>query len=209
MLIAAINGSPNRDGNTALLLREALSMAGELGAETRLINVDEVLADLDQPFCESCSNPCNAACAEGNKLGEALEILRLVDGLVIGSPVYFGTLTGQLAAFWDKTRTLRRDKALLNVVGGAVTVAHARFGGQEAALKAIHDLMLVQGMIIVGDGHRDFDCGHQGACAQEPSREDNDARERARILARHIVEVAGATRELRGERCEMGTGRHW
>ena len=200
MLIAAINGSPNHDGNTALLLREALSVAGELGAETLLVNVAEVLADLDQPFCESCSTPCNAACAEGNKLGEAFEILRRVDGLIIGSPVYFGTLTGQLAAFWDKTRTLRRDKALLNVVGGAVTVAQARFGGQETTLKAIHDLMLVQGMIIVGDGHRDFDCGHHGACAQRPSRDDTNAMDRTRILARRIVEVAGATRALRGER---------
>ena len=197
MLIAAINGSPNQDGNTVLLLREALTIAGELGAETRLINVAEVLADLDQPFCENCSVPCNASCAEDNKLGEALKTLRRVDGLIIGSPVFFGTLTGQLAAFWDKTRTLRQDKALLNVVGGAVTVAHARFGGQETTIKAIHDLMLVQGMIIVGDGHQDFDCGHHGACAQEPSRDDTNARDRARILARHIVEVAGVTRELR------------
>ncbi len=197
MLIAAINGSPNPDGNTALLLREALSVAGELGAETRLINVTEVLDDLDKPFCDACSSPCAAACSEGNRLGEALALLRQVDGLIVGSPVYFGTLTGQLAAFWDKTRTLRHDKALLNVVGGAVTVAQGRFGGQETTLKAIHDLMLVQGMIIVGDGHREFDCGHQGACAQRPSKDDANAIDRTRILARRIVEVAGATHAVR------------
>ena len=172
-------------------------MAGELGAETRLINVAEVLAELDKPFCDNCSTPCEAACAEGNRLGEALDLLRQVDGLIVGSPVYFGTITGQLAAFWDKTRSLRSDKALLNVVGGVVTVAQARFGGQETTLKAIHDLMLVQGMIIVGDGHREFDCGHHGVCAQRPSKDDANAISRVRILARRIVEVAGATRALR------------
>lgn len=197
MLIAAINGSPNRDGNTALLLREALSAAGAQGAETRLIKAAEVLADLDLPFCDNCSAPCNAVCSEGNRLGEALSILRRVDGLIIGSPVYYGTISGQLAAFWDKTNTLYYDKALLNVVGGAVSVGLARFGGQETTLKAIHDLMMVQGMIIVGDGHRDFDCGHQGVCAQQPSGEDVNALERARSMARRIVEVAWATRSLR------------
>jgi multimeric flavodoxin WrbA len=197
LLIAAINGSPNQDGNTALLLREALSVAGELGAETRLINAAEVLADLDKPFCDNCCTPCVAVCAEGNALGETFELLSRVDGLIVGSPVYFGTITGQLAAFWDKTRTLRRDKALLNVVGGAVSVAASRFGGQETTIRAIHDLMLVQGMILVGDGHREFDCGHHGVCAQQPSQDDTNAIGRVRILARRIVEAAMATRDLR------------
>jgi multimeric flavodoxin WrbA len=197
LLIAAINGSPNKDGNTALLLRSALSVAEELGAETRLINAAEVLADLDMPFCESCSTPCNAECAEDNRLGEALDLLRRLDGLIIGSPVYFGTITGQLAAFWDKTRTIRRDKALLNVPGGAVSVAGARFGGQETTIRAIHDLMLVQGMIIVGDGHRDYDCGHQGACAHRPAQDDANGISRAQIIGRRIVDVARAAQGLR------------
>jgi multimeric flavodoxin WrbA len=195
-----VNGSPNTDGNTAFLLGEALSAVKEWGAETRLINVAEVMADLDKPFCDDCSTPCETVCAEGNKLGGALDLLKRVDGLIIGSPVYFGTISGQLAAFWDKTRSIRTDKALLNVVGGGMTVARSRFGGQETTLKAIHDLMLVQGMIIVGDGHRDYDCGHHGVCAQQPSKDDANAISRARSLARRILEVAGATGVLRGAR---------
>ena len=75
-LIAAINNSPNRNGNTALLLRKALSAAEELGAKTKLLNAAEVLADLDLPFCNNCTYQCIGACAEGNKLGDALETLR-------------------------------------------------------------------------------------------------------------------------------------
>ncbi|HHW40767.1 MAG TPA: flavodoxin family protein [Syntrophomonadaceae bacterium] len=197
MLILGINGSPNKDGNTAFLLRQGLAVAQEMGAETRLIQVSEVLAGLDSPFCDACATPCDGSCGDGNRLGEVLELLRRADGMLVGSPVYFGSISGQLKAFWDKTRVLRSEKALLNVVGGGVTVAGARFGGQETALRAIHDLMLVQGMILVGDGLRDYDCGHQGACAHSPAGQDENGIKRTGILARRIVEVARATEGLR------------
>lgn len=197
MFILGINGSPNQDGNTAFLLREGLSVARELGAKTQLIQVAEILDDLTSPFCEVCTTSCDASCGTGNRLGDALSLLRAADGLIIGSPVYFGTVSGQLKAFWDKTRILRKEKALLNVVGGCVTVGNARFGGQETTLRAIHDLMLVQGMLLVGDGHRDDDCGHQGACAQRPAQEDANGIKRTKILMRRIVEVARATDGLR------------
>ncbi len=197
MFIVGINGSPNHDGNTVFLLKEALAAAHKSGAKTELLHVAEILQGVEPPFCEICSSPCDGVCGEGNKLGEASDLLRGVDGIIIGSPVYFGTLSGQLKAFWDKTRVLRREKALLNVVGGAIAVGGARFGGQETTLKAIHDMMLVQGMIIVGDGCQDFDCGHQGACAQRPAEKDENGRRRAHILGQHVFEVAGATKELR------------
>ena len=197
MFIVGINGSPNHDGNTVFLLKEALAAAHKSGAKTELLHVAEILQGVEPPFCEICSSPCDGVCGEGNKLGEASDLLRGVDGIIIGSPVYFGTLSGQLKAFWDKTRVLRREKALLNVVGGAIAVGGARFGGQETTLKAIHDMMLVQGMIIVGDCCQDFDCGHQGACAQRPAEKDENGRRRAHILGQHVLEVAGATKELR------------
>lgn len=197
MFVLGINGSAQKDGNTAFLVQEALLTIQNLGVSTCLIHVVDVLADLPVPFCENCSMPCSGNCGKGNKLGETLDLMRAVDGLIVGSPVYFGTISGQLKAFWDKTRVLRGEKALLNVVGGAVTVAGARFGGQEAALKAIHDMMLVQGMIIVGDGHQGYDCGHQGACAQRPAAKDENGLVRTRILARRVADVARATRSLR------------
>lgn len=197
MLIVGINGSPNDDGNTVFLLQEALSAARKSGAKTELLDVAEVLQGVEPPFCEVCSSPCDGSCGEGNKLSEAFDLLRSVDGVIMGSPVYFGTVSGQLKVFWDKTRVLRREKVLLNVVGGAVAVGGARFGGQETTLRALHDMMLVQGMIIVGDGYREFDCGHQGACAQRPTEDDEQGRRRAYILGHHVLEVAAATKELR------------
>ncbi|MDK2820879.1 MAG: hypothetical protein PWP31_844 [Clostridia bacterium] len=200
MLVVGLNGSPKKDGNTAFLVQEGLVSAKAAGAETDLINVSEVLSDCKIPYCNVCSNPCVGACSRNNRLGEAYDLLRRADALLIGSPVYFGTVSAQLKAFWDKARFLRKEKALLNVVGAGVTVGASRFGGQETALKAIFDMMLVQGMTIVGDGFIDADCGHQGVCSQAPAANDDFAIKRVRIIGQRLAEVAGATMELRKHR---------
>lgn len=196
MLIIGINGSPRKNGNTAFLLNTALEAAKSIGAETALIHVVDALAGQSIPFCVVCSNPCEGRCSKGNALGEAFSVLRKADGVLLGSPVYFGTVSAQLKAFWDRTRILRREKALLNVVGGAITVARSRFGGQETTLKALFDMMIIQGMIIVGNGCKE-DAGHHGSCAQEPSDKDEFAIERAKRLGLRVAEVASVTMSLR------------
>ncbi len=197
MLIIGLNGSPQKEGNTVNLLQAALRAAGEMGAETKLLHVSDALQGLPQPFCLNCSQVCEGACTKGNNLGQAYDLLRSADGIIIGSPVYFGTVSAQLKAFWDKSRVLRKEKVLVNVVGGAVAVGAARFGGQETTLKAIHDIMLVQGMTVIGDGYIADDAGHQGACAQRPAAQDDNGLRRAGIMGRRIAELAGATMGLR------------
>jgi len=66
----------------------------------------------------------------------AFQKLAQADALIIGSPVYFGTVSAQLKGFWDKSRKLRTALALLNTVGAAVTTGGARFGGQEDYLES-------------------------------------------------------------------------
>ena len=199
-LIIGLNGSPAKDGNTSELLSEAIKVCLELGADTEMIQCREALKGLKNSFCINCQSPCQAKCAEGKPLAKALQSLERADGLIIGSPVYFGTVSGQLKAFWDKTRSLRTEKRLLNVVGGAVAVGASPYGGQESTVQAIHHLMLVQGMLVVGDGYFEDDCGHMGAMARRPSIEDHHAIERVRILAKRVVEVARATRGIRVDR---------
>ncbi|KUK13746.1 MAG: flavodoxin family protein [Synergistetes bacterium] len=197
MLIVGINGSPRKNGNTAFLLGVALEAAKSFGAQTHLIHAVDALVGQESPFCVVCSNPCEGRCSKNNALGEAFDVLRKADGIIVGSPVHFGTVSAQLKAFWDRTRILRKEKALLNVVGGAITVARSRFGGQETTLKALFDMMIIQGMIIVGNGYKEADAGHHGSCSQEPSDKDEFAIERARRLGLRVAEVAGATMSLR------------
>lgn len=197
MLIVALNGSPRLEGSTVQMLLATREVVERAGAQFVFLHVSEALAELKRPYCVVCSDPCTGKCYAGTRLAEMFNLLRQADGIIMGSPVYFSTVSAQLKSFWDRTRLLRREKALLNVVGGAVTVGGARFGGQETALKTMHDMMLCQGMTVVGDGYLEEDAGHQGACAQYPALEDAEGLKRARVLARRVVEVAEVTRCLR------------
>lgn len=189
MYILAINGSPHRDGNTAFLLRAVLDAAREEGVEGRLVQVMDAVKGQKMPFCLACSAPCREAChAADAGLKEAADALEGAAAVVLGSPVYFGTVTAQLKAFWDKTRAIRTRKALVAKPAAGVSVGAARFGGQETTLKALHDMLLVHGMSVVGEGTADADAGHQGVCSQLPAEEDAFAVERARILGRRLAQ---------------------
>lgn len=197
MLIVGINGSPIKNGNTQFLLEKGLEQVRSMGAETKVIQVGDVLKGFNVPFCTACSSPCEGVCWKNTGFENVLDIVREADGLIIGSPVYFGSVSGQLKAFWDKLRCLRGEKKLLNTVGGAVAVGASRFGGQEGTLRAIHEMMLVQGMTIVGGGQFEHDCGHYGVSSQRPASEDDFAKERIIIMAKRIYEVCETTRSLR------------
>lgn len=188
MFILAVNGSPNRNGNTAVLLRTVLDAAAEEGVEGRLLQVMDAVKGQKMPFCVACSSPCKEAChGKDAGLREACDVLEDAAAVVLGSPVYFGTVSAQLKALWDKTRAIRSRRSLVGKPAAAVSVGAARFGGQETTLKALHDMLLIQGMSIVGEGTDDDDAGHQGVCAQKPAAEDAYALERARILGKRLA----------------------
>lgn len=197
MKIIGLNGSPDKNGNTKFLLNKILEKAGNLGVDTEIIEIGDIMESVNKKFCTVCGTPCPGVCYKGTKIEEAFEIMRNADGIVFGSPVYFGTVSAQMKAFFDKTRKVRGEKAFYNKVAAGVTVGTSRFGGQETTIKALHDIMLVHGMIIVGDGFEDDDCGHHGVCAQKPSGNDEFAIKRAEILAKRLVEICNVTSTLR------------
>ncbi len=197
MLIVGINGSPNRSGNTAFLVEEILKQCASFGAETAIIHVMDALKGQERPYCVECATPCPEKCHQIEALNSAYQLLRKCDALVVGSPVYFGTLSAPLKSFWDKSRNLRGEKALVNKPAAAVAVGAARFGGQETTVRAIQDILLVHGMRIIGDASEGKGAGHQGVCAMRPAIEDSFAIERARVMAQGLYEAA-RERESRG-----------
>ncbi len=199
MLIIGLNGSPNRQENTAFILETALEAATKFGAKTETLFLREVLEKQKNPFCTACETPCQGKCYKGTELENILERLAAADGLLLASPVFFGTVSGQIKAFWDKTRRLRRGKRLLNTVGGALSVGAARFGGQETTLRALHSMMLVQGMILVGDSH-EKSAGHHGTCVGGIAAKDQNALKRAFMLGQRVAQVCEATASLRAGR---------
>lgn len=197
VLVVGLSGSPRKASNTDLMLDEALGAARAVGACTELIRVTPLLRALKMPFCVHCSDSCEGKCYRGSALEAVLERVGAADGLIVGTPVYFGTVAGELKAFWDFTRQLRASQALADVPGGVVVVAQCRFGGQETTIRAVQDMMLIHGMLVVGDSVYGVSHGQHGAAAQEPAAEDGWGRERARVLGQHVAELAAALADYR------------
>lgn len=104
MKVIAINGSPRKNWNTHMLLSKALEGADAAGAETELVN----LYDLDYKGCTSClacklrDSDNIGHCAVNDGLKPVLESIDKCDGLILGSPIYFGEVTGMMRAFLER-----------------------------------------------------------------------------------------------------------
>jgi multimeric flavodoxin WrbA len=102
--VLAINGSPRKKWNTATLLEKALDGAASLGAETELVH----LYDLDFKGCTSCfacklkGGKSYGKCAMNDGLTPVLEKLVDANALLLGSPFYFGTVTGEMRSFMER-----------------------------------------------------------------------------------------------------------
>ena len=124
MKIVAINGSPRKTGNTAILLNKSLEGAAAAGAETELVN----LYDLNFKGCTSCfackrlGGKSYGKCAMRDELTPLLESIPRSDALILGSPIYFGNVTGEMRSFlermlfqylvYDKEHTIMSPKKL-------------------------------------------------------------------------------------------------
>ena len=106
------------------------------------------------------------------------------DGLIAGSPVYFGTMAAQLKLILDEFVGVR--KKMENKVGAAFATAGDASGGKETTMMSIIQALLIYGMIIVGDPMSAT--GHYGtACVGAP---DAGVRENGQRLGRRVAELA-------------------
>ena len=186
--IVAVNGSPFSSGNTAWLLNELGKEIEKNGVSFEILPLNEALSKLKLPYCVCCSPKCNRSCYKGTEFEELFEKCVEADGIIFGSPVYFGSMSAQLKCFFDKTRDLRAKKAFVGKVASAVSVGATKYGGQQSTLRAIQDCLMVLGFTIVGDADEELGCGHFGLSAQRPACEDDYAISRIPVLAKRMCE---------------------
>jgi multimeric flavodoxin WrbA len=104
MKAIAINGSPRKRWNTATLLRKALAGAKAKGAETELLH----LYDLSYRGCISCfackkiGGKSYGRCAVRDQLTPVLRKAAEAEVLILGSPIYFHTETGEMRSFLER-----------------------------------------------------------------------------------------------------------
>ncbi|HBE43923.1 MAG TPA: flavodoxin [Deltaproteobacteria bacterium] len=83
------------------------------------------------------------------------------DGIIAGSPVYFGTMAAELKAVFDKFVGIRKQMG--DKVGAAFATSGDLTGGRETTIMSIIQAFLIYGMIVVGDpldatGHYGVGC---------------------------------------------------
>ncbi|MBE6511645.1 MAG: flavodoxin family protein [Methanobrevibacter olleyae] len=106
-----VNGGPRKKYNTAQLLEKA---SGGIFDELKKNNVEDInirhihLYDLDFKGCKSCFH-CKriggkyyAQCPIKDDLRELLPEIKNSDGIIFGSPIYFGEITGELRSFFER-----------------------------------------------------------------------------------------------------------
>jgi len=102
--LLAINGSPRKTWNTATLLQKAVEGAASQGAVTELIH----LYDLAFTGCISCfacktiGGASYGRCNVQDDLAPILEKVLETDILILGSPIYFGSVTGEMQSFLER-----------------------------------------------------------------------------------------------------------
>jgi multimeric flavodoxin WrbA len=104
MKVFAFNGSPRKKWNTATLLNEALEGAASKGAITEVIH----LYDLSYKGCISCfackmrGGASYGKCALKDDLTPVLAKINEADAIILGSPIYFFRVTGEMRSFMER-----------------------------------------------------------------------------------------------------------
>jgi NAD(P)H dehydrogenase (quinone) len=130
------------------------------------------------------------------KVGDVeAEDLLSCDALIVGSPVYYANMAGEVKTFFDnwvlKYRFAFTDFKMRNKIGGAFVTGAAISNGKETTMQSIHAAMLINQMIVVSGG------GAFGASAttgpESPGIDDKEL-EAARALGKRIAEFAAITK---------------
>ena len=189
MLVLGISGSPRLNGNTAYAVQRALEVIRAEGVDTEYIS----LAGKNIAFCTGCW-ACRAThtCVIKDDMVPIYEAIRRCDGLIIGSPVYMGMISGQLKTLMDRTVLFRvgGEFELSGRVGAGIACGGFRNGGQELVLQNIHTYLLQLDMFAIADGPP---FSHSGATITGLAEQDELGLRTVENLARR---VAGAVKRL-------------
>ena len=145
MKVLTINGSPHLHGCTDRALQEVENTLHENGIETVRIEVGNknIRGCIGCNFCRE-----HGRCVFNDTVNEVAPLLAEVDGVVIGTPVYYAGANGQLLAFLDRlfystSGTINKTMKL-----GAAVVSSRR-AGSTSAFDEINKYFTISAMPIV------------------------------------------------------------
>lgn len=138
--VILINGSPNEFGCTYTGLREIEAVLNRHGIDTEIIQIGEGPA-AGCNGCRACAH--TGKCRHDDKVNYILDMLDDIDGIVVGSPVYYAAASGQVTAFLDRLFWSAGTRMAGKV--GAMMVS-CRRAGSTAALDQLYKYFAIAAM---------------------------------------------------------------
>lgn len=141
-MVLLLNGSPHPHGCTATALQEIINTFKQESIATEVVQVgDKVIRG-----CISCNN-CGqmGKCVFNDLVNETAPKLEVADGLIIGSPVYYGSPNGTILSFLDRLFYSTSFSKHMKV--GAAVVS-CRRGGNTASFDVLNKYFTISGMPV-------------------------------------------------------------
>lgn len=175
--VLLLNGSPKANGCTATALNEMISVFNEEGIETEIIHV----GNKDIRGCVSCGY-CekNGKCVVNDLVNEVAGKFEEADGLVVGSPVYYGSPNGTILSFMDRLFYSTSFSKQMKV--GAAVVS-CRRGGNTASFDVLNKYFTISGMPVASSTYWNQVHGFDA----EDVKKDLEGLQTMRNLARNMA----------------------
>ena len=188
--VLLLNGSPHPHGCTAEALGEMARTFEQEGVETELIQ----LGNHSIRGCVACGR-CRelGRCVFDDLVNEVAPKLERADGLVLGSPVYYGSPNGTLLAFLD--RLFQSTSFPKHMKVGAAVVS-CRRGGNSASFDVLNKYFTISGMPVASSTYWNQVHGFSA----EDVRKDLEGLQTMRNLARNMAFLIRAIAEAKQAR---------
>jgi len=130
MKVVAINGSPNKEGNTYHALKMVGSKLEENGIDFEIIHIGNK-AIRGCIACGKCRVNKDEKCSiTTDPLNEWIQTMKTADGIILGSPVHYAGIPGTMKSFLDRSFYVAGSNGgLFRHKVGAAIVAVRRTGG--------------------------------------------------------------------------------
>ncbi len=177
MKVLIINGSPRKDGNTAIAIREMEQVFQQEGVEVETVQI----GNQDVRGCIACGSCAkNGKCVFDDVVNELAPKFEEADGLVVASPVYYASANATLIACLDRLfYSTPFDKTMK--VGASVVCA--RRGGCSATFDELNKYFTISNMPIASSQYWNSIHGR----VQGEAEMDEEGRQTMRALARNMT----------------------
>ena len=187
--VLLINGSPHPHGCTATALDEMIRVFRDEGIECELMQIGSK-SIRGCVSCGTCSK--TGRCVFDDAVNEAAAKLEAADGLVIGSPVYYGSPNGTLLSFLD--RLFYRSSFSKHMKVGAAVVS-CRRGGNTASFDVLNKYFTISGMPVASSTYWNQVHGFTA----EDVKKDLEGLQVMRNLARNMAFLIRAIADARAQ----------